>query len=52
VAPNTERYVAGRNEGLKSFCTYELPRRLPPKPRLEALTREAEQLELRIQQFK
>jgi hypothetical protein len=20
---NTERYVAGRNEGLKSFCTYE-----------------------------
>jgi hypothetical protein len=23
VAPDTERYVAGRNEGLKSFCTYE-----------------------------
>ena len=23
VAPNAERYVAGRNEGLKSFCTYE-----------------------------
>jgi hypothetical protein len=23
VAPQTERYVAGRNEGLKSFCTYE-----------------------------
>lgn len=23
VAPSTERYVAGRNEGLKSFCTYE-----------------------------
>jgi hypothetical protein len=22
VAPQTERYVAGRNEGLKSFCTY------------------------------
>ena len=113
VAPNTERYVAGRNEGLKSFCTYErgfsegraghayaagcpqpqdgqflagyhrgrelheLHRRLDevekdiartksalkdgiPNPRaraneverLEALTREAEQLELRIQQFK
>jgi hypothetical protein len=23
VAPNTERYLAGRNEGLKSFCTFE-----------------------------
>src|SRR5688572_14241675 len=23
VAPQSERYVAGRNEGLKSFCTYE-----------------------------
>lgn len=23
VAPNAERYLAGRNEGLKSFCTYE-----------------------------
>jgi len=23
VAPDAERYVAGRNEGLKSFCTYE-----------------------------
>jgi hypothetical protein len=23
VAPQTERYVAGRNAGLKSFCTYE-----------------------------
>ena len=23
VAPDTGRYVAGRNEGLKSFCTYE-----------------------------
>jgi len=23
VAPNAERYVAGRDEGLKSFCTYE-----------------------------
>jgi hypothetical protein len=23
VTPNAERYVAGRNEGLKSFCTYE-----------------------------
>jgi hypothetical protein len=23
VAPQTERYLAGRNEGLKSFCTYE-----------------------------
>lgn len=23
VAPDPERYVAGRNEGLKSFCTYE-----------------------------
>ncbi len=23
VTPNTERYLAGRNEGLKSFCTYE-----------------------------
>src|SRR5205085_7248960 len=23
VAPDTARYVAGRNEGLKSFCTYE-----------------------------
>lgn len=23
VAPNAERYMAGRNEGLKSFCTYE-----------------------------
>jgi hypothetical protein len=22
VAPDTARYVAGRNEGLKSFCTY------------------------------
>jgi hypothetical protein len=113
VAPDTDRYVAGRNEGLKSFCTYErgfsegraghgyaagcpqpqggqflagyhrgrelheLHRRLGelekdiartkaalkdgiPNPRmraneverLEALTREAEQLELRIQQFK
>ena len=109
VAPNTERYVAGRNEGLKSFCTHErgysegragngyvaacpqpanflagynrgrelheLHRRLEevnreigrskqaltegiPNPRaranevekLEALTREAEQLEQRIQQ--
>jgi hypothetical protein len=102
VAPDIARYVAGRNEGLKSFCTYErgfsegraghgyaagcpqpqggqflagyhrgrelheLHRRLGelekdiPNPRmraneverLEALTREAEQLELRIQQFK
>jgi len=23
VVPNAERYMAGRNEGLKSFCTYE-----------------------------
>lgn len=23
VAPDGERYVVGRNEGLKSFCTYE-----------------------------
>src|SRR4051794_9705249 len=23
VAPDTARYLAGRNEGLKSFCTYE-----------------------------
>jgi Protein of unknown function (DUF2799) len=23
VAPDAQRYVAGRNEGLKSFCTYE-----------------------------
>ncbi|HXM83365.1 MAG TPA: DUF2799 domain-containing protein [Burkholderiales bacterium] len=23
VAPQTERYVAGRNEGLRTFCTYE-----------------------------
>src|SRR5688572_32524746 len=23
VAANPERYVAGRNEGLKTFCTYE-----------------------------
>jgi Protein of unknown function (DUF2799) len=23
VAPDAERYVAGRNEGLKSFCTYQ-----------------------------
>ena len=23
VAPQTERYLAGRNEGLKTFCTYE-----------------------------
>lgn len=23
VAPQTERYLAGRKEGLKSFCTYE-----------------------------
>lgn len=23
VAPNTERYIAGRNEGLRSYCTYE-----------------------------
>jgi hypothetical protein len=23
VSPDAERYVAGRNEGLKSFCTYE-----------------------------
>ena len=111
VTPNTERYIAGRNEGLKTFCTYErgysegragngyaaacplpaaqnflagynrgrelheLHRRLEdvnreiarskqaltegiPNPRaranevekLEALTREAEQLEERIQQ--
>ena len=109
VAPNTERYIAGRSEGLKSFCTYErgfsegraghayvagcpqastfvagyqrgresheLQRRLGevereigrikaalkegiPNPRaraqeierLEALTRESEQLEMRIQQ--
>ena len=113
VAPDAARYVTGRNEGLKSFCTYErgfsegraghgyaaacpqpqggqflagyhrgrelheLHRRLDelekeiartktalkdgiPNPRmraneverLEALTREAEQLELRIQQLK
>jgi hypothetical protein len=111
VTPNAERYLAGRNEGLKSFCTYErgysegragrayssacpqpesflagyqrgrelheLNRRLAelekeigriktalkdgiPNPRtraqeverLEALTREAEQLELRIEQYK
>jgi hypothetical protein len=100
VAPDTQRYVAGRNEGLKSFCTYErgfsegrsghsyaagcpqpqagnflagyqrgrelheLHRRLDEVEkdiartratkidRPEALTREAEQLELRIQQFK
>lgn len=111
VAPNAERYLAGRSEGLKSFCTYErgfsegragrayagacpqpesflagyqrgrelheLNRRLAevekeigriktalkdgiPNPRtraleverLEALTREAEQLESRIAQYK
>ncbi|HEV3010610.1 MAG TPA: DUF2799 domain-containing protein [Burkholderiales bacterium] len=111
VTPDATRYVAGRNEGLKSFCTYErgfsegraghayaagcpqastfvagyqrgrelheLHRQLAevekdiartktalkegiPNPRtraneverLEALTREAEQLELRIQQVK
>ena len=113
VTPNTDRYVAGRNEGLKSFCTHErgfaegrsghayagacpqpqagnflagyqrgrelheLHRRLEevnrdiartktalkegiPNPRaraneverLEALTREAEQLESRIEQFR
>jgi hypothetical protein len=23
VSPDAERYVAGRNDGLKSFCTYE-----------------------------
>lgn len=23
VTPNPERYLAGRNEGLKTFCTYE-----------------------------
>lgn len=23
IAPNAERYMLGRNEGLKSFCTYE-----------------------------
>jgi hypothetical protein len=23
VAPHTERYLAGRDQGLKSFCTYE-----------------------------
>ncbi len=23
VAPNSERYLAGRNDGLKNFCTYE-----------------------------
>jgi hypothetical protein len=23
IAPDAERYAAGRNEGLKSFCTYE-----------------------------
>jgi hypothetical protein len=23
VAPDAERYMAGRNEGLKTFCTYE-----------------------------
>lgn len=23
VTPNAERYLAGRNEGLKTFCTYE-----------------------------
>jgi uncharacterized protein DUF2799 len=23
IAPDAERYVVGRNEGLKSFCTYE-----------------------------
>lgn len=111
VAPNAERYLAGRSEGLKSFCTsergfsegragrayagacpqpeaflagyqrgrelHELNRRLAevekeigriktalkdgiPNPRtraleverLEALTREAEQLESRIAQYK
>ena len=111
VTPNAQRYVAGRNEGLKSFCTYErgfsegraahayvancpagsafpagyargrelggLERRLGevnqeisriktalkegiPNPRtrsieierLEAMTREAEQLESRIQQYR
>lgn len=109
VTPDTERYVAGRNEGLRSYCTYDrgyaegraahaynagcpepanflagyrrgrelhdLQRRLGevekdiariktalkegiPNPRtraqeierLEALTRESEQLELRIQE--
>jgi len=111
VTPNSERYLAGRNEGLRTFCTYErgfsegragnaynagcpqpanflagyqrgrelheLHRRLDevekdigriktalkegiPNPRtraaeidrLEALTREAEQLEFRIRQSK
>jgi len=23
IAPNAERYLAGRNDGLKTFCTYE-----------------------------
>ena len=23
VTPNTDRYLAGRNEGLKTFCTYD-----------------------------
>ena len=111
VTPDTQRYVAGRNEGLRSFCTFdrgyaegrsghaynaacpnptnflagyqrgrelfELQRRLgevekeigriktalkegiPSQnaraaaiERLEALTRESEQLESRIEQFK
>jgi hypothetical protein len=111
VTPDASRYVAGRNEGLKSFCTYQrgfsegraghayvagcpepsaflagykrgrelhdLHRQLGevekqiariktalkegiPSPRvraqeierLEALTRESEQLELRIEQFR
>ena len=113
VTPNAERYLAGRNEGLKSFCTpergysegraghayaagcpeplaghflgayqrgrelHELHRQLStlegeiarskkaltdgiPNPRaraaeldrLEALTREAQQVETRIQQFR
>ncbi len=88
LAPNSERYLAGRNDGLKTFCTYErgyaegsagraygagcpqsskeigriktaLKEGIPnPRTRsqeierLEALTRESEQLESRIEQMR
>lgn len=79
IAPNAERYMAGRNEELKTFCTYERGysegraghayaerettktrnalRDGIPEPRararaierLKQLTREAEQMQARIQ---
>ncbi len=53
IAPNSERYLAGRNDGPALKEGIPNPRtRSQEIERLEALTRESEQLESRIEQLR